>query len=254
MVDRRRISKLLSLILRHRPDEFGLNIDEYGFIPLDEVVEVVQERYDEATEEAVRELVSDSRQHRFEIVDERIRALYGHSFFVEMDGESMAPPDKLYMGTTVKAGALMRTDGINPVDRSYLHLSTSFESAESRSRQVGTPCVAEVLARRACDDGGIEFYARGEVILTRAIPPEFVGDVHGLDQADQDEPVEQAPRRADRHQPPAADRHQPPAADRHQPPAADTETASAGAADVEESKPAAFGRRPRKITGLGRRG
>ena len=40
MVDRSRISKLLSLILRHRPDEFGLNIDEYGFIPVDEVIEV----------------------------------------------------------------------------------------------------------------------------------------------------------------------------------------------------------------------
>ena len=179
MVDRSRISKLLSLILRHRPDEFGLNIDEYGFIPVDEVVDVVQERYDEATEEAVRDLVADTSQHRFEIVDERIRALYGHSFFVEMDGDPMDPPEKLYMGTTAKAGSRMEADGIHPVDRSYLHLSMDYDSAKSRSRQVGTPCVAEILAKKAYDDGGIEFFARGEVVLTREIPSEFVGQVHG---------------------------------------------------------------------------
>ena len=35
MADRRRISKLLSLMLRHRPDEFGLNVDEYGLDDMD---------------------------------------------------------------------------------------------------------------------------------------------------------------------------------------------------------------------------
>ena len=161
LVDRSRISKLLSLILRHRPDEFGLNIDEFGFIPVDEVVEVVQERYDEATDEAVRDLVADTSQHRFEIVDERIRALYGHSFFVEMDGDPMDPPEKLYMWTTAKAGRRMEADGIHPIDRSYLHLSKDYDSAKSRSREVGTPCVAEILAKKAYDDGDIEFFARG---------------------------------------------------------------------------------------------
>ena len=227
MVDRSRISKLLSLILRHRPDEFGLNMDEYGFIPVDEVVEVVQERYDEATDEAVRDLVADASQHRFEIVDERIRALYGHSFFVEMDGEPVDPPAKLYMGTTASAGSRMEADGIRPVDRSYLHLSTNYESAESRSRQSGTPCVAEILAKKAFEEAGIEFFARGEVVLTRQIPAEFVGQVHGLG--------------------PPASASAPAAAA----PAAKTDAAKT---DVgEASEPAAFGRRPRRVTGLGRR-
>ncbi|MBT4609281.1 MAG: RNA 2'-phosphotransferase, partial [Gemmatimonadetes bacterium] len=67
MPDRRRISKLLSLILRHRPDEFGLTMDEYGYIPLGEVVEAVQQRYSAVAEEDIRTLVEDSRQRRFEI-------------------------------------------------------------------------------------------------------------------------------------------------------------------------------------------
>ena len=242
MVDRSRISKLLSLILRHRPDEFGLNIDEYGFISVKEVVEVLLERYDEATDEAVRDLVADESQHRFEIVDERIRALYGHSFFVEMDGDVMDPPEKLYMGTTAKAGMPMETDGVRPVDRSYLHLSTSYESAESRSRQVGTPCVVEILAKKA-HESGIEFYQRGEVVLTRQVPSEFVSQVHGLSEAlsEQSASEQSAPAQA---------------APRASRPAAATSRAAAEPAKKEaevaaEAVPAqaAFGRRPRKATG-----
>ena len=232
MVDRSRISKLLSLILRHRPDEFGLNIDEFGFIPVDEVVEVVQERYDEATDDAVRDLVADPKQHRFEIVDERIRALYGHSFFVEMDGDPMDPPEKLYMGTTAKVGSRMSAEGIHPVDRSYLHLSMNYDSAASRSRQVGTPCVVEILTQKAFEESGIEFFARGEVVLSREIPPEFVGEVHGLGKG-------------------GADRV---SADRSQPGRSSSGTeASSSDDESEQAAPAAFGRRPRRVTGLGRR-
>ncbi len=181
-VDRRRISKLLSLILRHRPDEFGLNMDEYGYIPLDEVTEAVQQRYSEVGEEDIRRLVDDSKPKRFEIVEDYIRALYGHSFYLEIDDDPIdPPPEKLFMGTTVNAGRRVAEEGLRPVDRSYLHLSMTREMAESRSHEEGVPCVVEIEAKRAFEEGGIEFYARGEVILSREIPAEFVGEVSGLE-------------------------------------------------------------------------
>lgn len=180
-MDRRRISKLLSLILRHRPDEFGLNMDEYGYIPLDEVTEAVQQRYSEVGEEDIRSLVDDSKPKRFEIVDEYIRALYGHSFYLEIDDDPIDPPEKLFMGTTVKAGRKVSEEGLRPVDRSYLHLSMTRETAEARSHEPGEPCVVEIEAKKAFEEGGIEFYARGEVILSREIPAEYVGEVSGLD-------------------------------------------------------------------------
>ena len=60
MANTSRISKLLSLMLRHRPDEFGLEIDAYGYAPLDQVVQGVQERYAEVTETEVVALVKDA--------------------------------------------------------------------------------------------------------------------------------------------------------------------------------------------------
>lgn len=178
MPDRRRISKLLSLILRHRPDEFGLNMDEYGYIPLDEVVEAVQQRYAAVEEEDIRDLVETSRQRRFQIVEDRIRALYGHSFYVEMDGDPMEPPESLYLCVPAGQAKRMKEEGLRSEDRFYLHLSPTREVAESRAGTVPAPCLVEVRAADAAAQAGVEFWERGEVVLTRqAIGAEFVGQI-----------------------------------------------------------------------------
>ena len=178
MPDRRRISKLLSLILRHHPDEFGLNMDEFGYIPLDEVVEAVQQRYAAVEEEDIRDLIETSRQRRFEIVDDRIRALYGHTFYVEMDGEPMDPPESLFLCVSAGQVRRMKEEGLRSEDRSYLHLSPTREVAESRAGAVTDPCIVEVYSEAAAAEAGVEFWERGEVVLTRqTIAPEFVGEV-----------------------------------------------------------------------------
>ena len=167
-------------MLRHRSDEFGLSMDEYGFVPVAEVADAVNGRYDDLGEEDVRSLVADPEQHRFEIVDDRIRALYGHSFFVEMDGEPTEPPDRLYLWCSAADARRFRNQGVKPLDRSYVHLSLSRQAAEARSRRVDAPCVVEILASEAHTEG-VAFYLRGEVILTTEVPVDFVGEITGLD-------------------------------------------------------------------------
>ena len=176
------ISKLLSLMLRHRPDEFGLEIDAYGYAPLDQVVRGVQERYSEVPEAEIVALVKDPEQYRFELNEFGIRALYGHSFFVDMDGEPMdPPPERLYMGTTRSEAQRFAREGISPGDRYYVHLSLTREAAESHSHQRDTPCVVEILAAKAHDEG-CRFFARGAVVLTEEIPASCIGATHGSQQ------------------------------------------------------------------------
>jgi len=235
VIDHRRISKLLSLMLRHRPDEFGLNLDEYGFAPVDEIVEALQQRYAEVTKEDVCELVEGSGQRRFEIRDEAIRALYAHSFYVEMDGEPMDPPESLYMACEAPAARKMKEEGIKPADRFYLHLSLSKEAAESRTRRLEAPCVIEILAREAhgAEGAEIEFYSRGEVVLTREIPPDFVGEITEL-AASRVEPERPRPRRS---RPVAKPEPKP----RPEPTTAD------------EPSEVSYGRKPRRVAGNSRR-
>lgn len=219
-----RLSKLLALFLRHRPEEAGLQIDNCGFVPVAEVLKALQARYPEVGEADIRRLVDGSSPPRFEIGERGIRALYGHSFFVEMDGEPAQVPESLYMGCLRKEVQRYRAEGIKPVDRYYVHLSLTKESAAERSHQPGDPCVIEILAAQA-QVAGHKFYRRGEVVLTLEIPAQFVGQVHGLEsmagprpRSPESEPRSEArPERRPAHSP--------------------------------DAPAPAFGRRPRKATG-----
>lgn len=166
-------------MLRHKPDEFGLEIDAYGYAPVDQVLQALQERYNDVVEDDVRALANGPKPRRFEVNEYGIRALYGHSFFIEMDGEPMAPPpDRLYMGTTHAAARAYATEGITSGDRYYVHLSLDRETAVGRSHENSGPLVVEILADKAHEQD-IAFFVRGEVILTEEIPPECVGQLLG---------------------------------------------------------------------------
>lgn len=237
-----RLSKLLALFLRHRPEEAGLQIDAYGFVPLDEMLKAVQERYPEVVEADIHKLVAGAPQQRFEITERGIRAVYGHSFFVEMDGEPIQVPETLYMGCLRKEVDRFRSAGIKPVDRYYVHLSMTRETAAERSHQPGDACVIEVAAAKAQAAGHL-FYQRGEVVLTLEVPAEFVGEAQDVAlPPGARRPVEESDRRGGRR----GDRRpsgggggdrRPPSGNTHRP-----------AAQPEAAIPA-FGRRPRKATG-----
>ena len=85
------------------------------------------------------------------------------------------PPERLYMGTTRSEAQRFAREGISPGDRYYVHLSLTREAAESHSHQRDTPCVVEILAAKAHDEG-CRFFARGAVVLNRRDP----GQLHRL--------------------------------------------------------------------------
>ena len=55
-----RISRFLSYLLRHRPKEYALSSDGHGFAAWNDVVDIVQERFQEITEPEIRAVVAGS--------------------------------------------------------------------------------------------------------------------------------------------------------------------------------------------------
>ena len=92
------VSKLLSLMLRHRPDEFDVEVDANGYADLEEVVEALQERDESITLADVEAVVYEGEKKRFEISEDRIRARYGHSIAVDLGTDPVEPPEFLYKG------------------------------------------------------------------------------------------------------------------------------------------------------------
>ncbi len=109
---RLRLSKLMSLLLRHRPELGGLKLDPCGFVGVGELAEAARRlglRW--AREEHIKAVAKLDPKGRFELKDGRVRARYGHSIPVELCYESKEVPDILYHGTTPEAAARMLREG-----------------------------------------------------------------------------------------------------------------------------------------------
>jgi putative RNA 2'-phosphotransferase len=184
MVDRRRLvklSKFLALILRHQPERFALELDGEGWVSLPEVMEIVQglPNFRWATRADVMAVVEGEAgdgKRRFQVEGGRIRAQYGHSIAQPIHYEPCVPPSLLYHGTSPRALASIRREGIRPMERQYVHLSPDREIAvRVGARHDERPVVLTVRAAEA-HAAGVEFYQADEAVyLARHIPVEFVG-------------------------------------------------------------------------------
>jgi putative RNA 2'-phosphotransferase len=170
-----RLSRLLSLMLRHRPEEFGLELDPEGFAPIDDVLRALKKQFPEVSEADLRRVVEsvDPGKGRFSILDGDIRANYGHSIGERISHPRAEPPEALFHGTAESAVASILAQGLRPMRRQYVHLT----SDESLSRRVGArhgrPVVLRVEALRA-HRAGVAFYRANPAFwLADSIPPEF---------------------------------------------------------------------------------
>jgi putative RNA 2'-phosphotransferase len=173
----KRLSKLLSLILRHEAEKFGLSLDEEGWAGLAELLAAMGLRHEwrEVSEAEVREVVESSDKQRFEIQGGRIRARYGHSVPQTVRYPEVEPPEVLYHGTAPESLPAIQVDGLRSMRRQYVHLSLDVEQARAvGQRHSHRPVVLRVRARAAWE-AGVKFYQpEARLYLSPAVPAAFV--------------------------------------------------------------------------------
>lgn len=169
-----KLSKFLSFVLRHHPEQYDLKLDEEGFVLLNDLIECIKSTgHSWAEIKDIEKLISEGEKKRFEIRGDKIRALYGHSVKVKIE-DSFCPEGFLYHGTSPDKLPEILRDGLFPMERQFVHLSRDKETAEAVGRRHHPePVILEVDAVRACENG-IKFFDRGEVVLSERIPPEFI--------------------------------------------------------------------------------
>lgn len=173
---RARLSRLLALVLRHRPGEVGLTLDAGGFAPVDVVARALatQRGWESLTSDELLALVA-ADPRRYEARDGRIRARYGHTIQVEEPGEPALPPEWLYYGVARDALARIGAEGLRPSDRQHVHLSTTPGAALEVGRRHAPDAVVVVVLARAAHAAGIVFRrAAAALFLTGHVPPAFL--------------------------------------------------------------------------------
>ncbi len=172
-----KVSKYASYLLRH--DSQGLMMDEEGFVGLDELVLKVKERFPCVDRVFVRRLVEESERKRFEIVGNRIRALYGHSVPVYMRLEEDRRVEWLYHGTTAEAAKEILEQGLKPMKRMWIHLSPTKDiAAQVGKRRASNPVILVVDCVEARKAGLKLYKASDQVYLTRYVPAKYITKLH----------------------------------------------------------------------------
>jgi len=163
------ISRRLSYLLRHNPEQFDIRLDTEGFADLSVVADALG-----IAEEDIQAVVETSTKRRFEIVKDRIRALYGHSVGIDLRLPTVTPPETLYHGTAWRLVREIMESGLKPIGRLYVHLSEIEEEARviGRRREL-SPAILHVAAARASGEG-LDFFKPGDIYLVSEVPPEYL--------------------------------------------------------------------------------
>lgn len=169
-----RISRFLCYVLRHRPKEYPLVFDRQGFVSWPDMVEVVEDRFLEVTEDELRAVVEGSDKKRFELKEGKVRATYGHSFAVDLGLEPVEPPTELYHGTARDLAESILHHGLRPRDRRYVHLSASIDEARAVGKRRDPAPAIVVIDAQAAHAEGIRFYPSGPLFLVENVPPKFL--------------------------------------------------------------------------------
>ena len=181
VTDRRltRISKAMSLILRHKPEQFDVLLDPEGYAPLGEIVRAVRSLIPDATEHDLMQVVAtiEPDKRRFALSDGDIRANYGHSLMQRIAHQPALPPSILLHGTSEPALGSILQEGIRPMRRQYVHLTTNADLAARVGSRHGSVRVLKVDAESA-SAAGIAFYRANESFwLADAVPAQFVSSL-----------------------------------------------------------------------------
>jgi putative RNA 2'-phosphotransferase len=173
------LGRVMTGVLRHFPEKYGLAVDTHGWIPLPKLVEAIGRQHrGYAHWLRIHHLIAIAESDpkgRYEVKDDQIRATYAHTVDVELDLPTDQIPDQLFFPVTPEEAALVLEVGLKPSDRKMVHLSRTSEDARSAG-QVRTPApvilVIETVPARAA--GHVIMRAGKTVFLVPQVPSEFL--------------------------------------------------------------------------------
>ena len=172
------LSKAMSKALRHHPERLGITLAPDGSIALTKFISALNQRGGwprRLTEADIMQVVEHGSKQRFAVERGRIRARYGHSIALEEAYVPATPPAVLYHGTSQRFLDAILTEGLLPMGRRVVHLSTDVETALMVGRRHGGyTVILQVDAERAALDG-ISFYrGNDDTWLADCVPARYL--------------------------------------------------------------------------------
>jgi len=166
----KKISKFLSLVLRHKPEAAGLTLDNNGWVAIEELIQGANNAGIQLNRDKLETVVRESDKQRFAIQGDRIRANQGHSVDVDLELSPTTPPNVLFHGTVLKFLAQIEVEGLQKLKRQHVHLSPDIDTAMKVGARRGKPIILEIDAGKMFEDGHQFYCSENGVWLTESVP------------------------------------------------------------------------------------
>ncbi|HEX2630750.1 MAG TPA: RNA 2'-phosphotransferase [Chitinophagaceae bacterium] len=172
----KRLSKFLSLLLRHQPEAIGLVLDEQGWVNTDDLINKIAKQNPGFNLVALQHIVQTNAKQRFRFSDDgsKIRASQGHSIEVELNYEEKQPPALLYHGTAEKNISSILAEGLHKRQRHHVHLSADTETSVKVGQRHGKPIVLIIDAAAMFAAQHVFYQSDNGVWLTESVPSQFI--------------------------------------------------------------------------------
>jgi putative RNA 2'-phosphotransferase len=177
-MDLNKVSKFISLLLRHKPEEAGLTLDKNGWVPIKDLIVGCNKKGYTIVLHDLLAIVSSDSKNRYEISMDlkNIRARQGHTVEIDAEFKEAKAPDTLYHGTTLDVIPLIEKEGIKKMARHHVHLSPDIKTATdvAKRRRSKIPVILHVNSKQMQADG-IKFYiSSNDVWLVDAVNYKYV--------------------------------------------------------------------------------
>lgn len=172
----KQVSKFMSLVLRHKPETIGLELDENGWANVQELIDKMNTTGAEVDIELLYTIVATNDKKRFAFSEDKtmIRANQGHSIEVELNLKEVQPPEWLYHGTVEKFIDSIRMEGLKKMERQHVHLSKDITTATNVGSRRGKAIILKIDAERMHADGFAFYLSENEVWLTDEVPVQYI--------------------------------------------------------------------------------
>lgn len=171
-----KLSKFLSLVLRHKPETIGIALTEQGWVDTQTLIEKMNEYGKHIDFETLSHIVDTNNKKRFGFNEDKtkIRANQGHSLAVDLGYNQKTPPDILYHGTAQRFIDSIFKIGLEKRNRHHVHLSSDLETAYKVGQRHGKPVILKVQAKQMHEEGLIFFESENRVWLTDNVPVNYL--------------------------------------------------------------------------------
>lgn len=175
-MNQRKLSKFLSLILRHKPETINIQLDKNGWANLDELITGLRTKGMIVKLRDIEEVVAENDKQRFklDLENNRIRANQGHSIKVDVELQETEPPAVLFHGTAKRYLDNILAKGLKKMSRQHVHLSQDKLTATKVGQRHGKPVILRIDAQALRNTGQKFYLSENGVWLSDDITSEYI--------------------------------------------------------------------------------